>query len=75
MAGINLLWRASERSIRDSVRNAMRVARERGFTSIAFPLIGAGSGGFEPQHAKTIMLDEFAMCAEPLSVTVVVYRP
>ena len=52
VAGINLLWRASERSIRDSVRNAIQVARDHGFRSIAFPLIGAGSGGFIPERAK-----------------------
>ena len=42
VAGINMLWRASERSIRDSVRNAMNLAAEHGFQTIAFPLIGAG---------------------------------
>src|SRR5438874_200467 len=46
VAGINMLWRASERSIRDSVRNALLLAHEHGFRSIALPLIGAGSGGF-----------------------------
>ena len=45
VAGINMIWRASERSIRDSVTNAIRVAQEHGFGSIAFPIIGAGSGG------------------------------
>jgi O-acetyl-ADP-ribose deacetylase (regulator of RNase III) len=34
VAGINMLWRASERSIRDSVRNAMAVATENGFQSV-----------------------------------------
>ena len=29
VAGINMLWRASEQSIRDSVTNALRVAREK----------------------------------------------
>src|SRR6478672_13398421 len=33
VAGINLLLRASERSIRDSVRNALDLAREKGFQS------------------------------------------
>ena len=40
VAGINMLWRSSERSIRDSVKNAVRLAHETGFTSIAIPLIG-----------------------------------
>ena len=55
VAGINLLWRSSERSIRDSVRNAMALARRRGFRSIAFPLIGAGTGGTKAQQVVRIM--------------------
>ena len=58
VAGINMLWRASERSIRDSVRNALALAAEKGYRSIAFPLIGAGTGGFQPEQALAIMQDE-----------------
>lgn len=36
-----MLWRASEWSIRQSVGNAMAVAHEKGFPSIAFLLVGA----------------------------------
>ena len=74
VAGINMLWRASERSIRDSVRNAVALAAEHGFRSIAFPLIGAGSGGFNQKRAKEIMLDELEELECPLEVTVVVFR-
>ena len=74
VAGINMLWRASERSIRDSIRNAMNLASEHGFRSIAFPLIGAGSGGFNQERTKDIMLDELRKLELPLEVTVVVYR-
>ncbi|MGL4460615.1 MAG: macro domain-containing protein, partial [Planctomycetia bacterium] len=45
VVGINLLWRSSEWSVRESVRNATALAKERGYRSIAFPLVGAGSGG------------------------------
>jgi O-acetyl-ADP-ribose deacetylase len=71
IAGINLLRRASERSVRDSVRNALRLAQEHGFRSIAFPLIGAGSGGLNRDRAKTIMLDEFLKSDAPIEVTLV----
>jgi O-acetyl-ADP-ribose deacetylase len=74
VAGINMFWRASERSIRDSVRNALALAVEHGFHSIAFPLIGAGSGGFNQERAQAIMLDELQKLESPLEVTVVVYR-
>ena len=73
VAGINMLWRASERSVRDSVRNAMDLAQESGFRSIAFPLIGAGSGGFKGEQARRVMLDEFQKLESPLEVTVVVF--
>src|SRR5580698_9014690 len=60
VAGINLLWRSSETSIRSSVRNAMRIAKQQKLNSIAFPLLGAGSGGFNADKVLEIMNDEFA---------------
>lgn len=74
VAGINMLWRASERSIRDSVRNAMALGHEKGFRSIAFPLIGAGSGGFDQERARAIMEDELEKLDYPMEVRVVVYE-
>ena len=55
VAGINLLWKASEKSIQDSVRNAIRIAKENGFQSIAFPIIGSGSGNFDEEQALKCM--------------------
>lgn len=57
VAGINMFWRASEKSIRNATRNAVSLAAEKGFKSIAFPLIGSGSGGFEEEAAIKIMVD------------------
>lgn len=74
VAGINMLWRASEQSIRDSVRNAIKVAEENNFRSLAFPLIGAGSGGFNQKKAKQIMLDEMQNLELSVEVTIVEYR-
>jgi O-acetyl-ADP-ribose deacetylase (regulator of RNase III) len=73
VAGINMLWRASERSIRESVGNAMALAHEKGFRSIAFPLIGAGSGGFNQERAKAIMEDEFGRLDYSMEVRIVVF--
>lgn len=73
VAGINMLWRASERSIRQCVRNAMALAHEKGFQSIAFPLIGAGSGGFNQGGAKAIMEDELAKIESSMEVRLVVF--
>lgn len=73
VAGINMLWRASEWSIRESVRNAIALAVEKGFQSIAFPLIGAGSGGFKPERVKAIMEDELGKMNSPIEVRLVVF--
>jgi O-acetyl-ADP-ribose deacetylase (regulator of RNase III) len=74
IAGINLLWRASERSIRDSVRNAIQLASERDFRSIAFPVIGSGSGGFRRDRAEAIMTEELRSLDIEMEVRIVRYR-
>ena len=75
VAGINMLWRASESSIRNSVRNALALARDHGFRSVALPLIGAGSGGFNAERTKLVILDELSNLDFPLRVRLVVFRP
>lgn len=60
VAGINMLWRASEASIRGCVGNAMAIVNGRGWRSVAFPVIGAGSGSFAKAEAISLMRDEFA---------------
>lgn len=73
VAGINMLWRASEFSIRESVKNAVEIVRAEGFTSVAFPLIGGHSGGFSPARSKELILDELGKFDEPVKVLVVEY--
>jgi O-acetyl-ADP-ribose deacetylase (regulator of RNase III) len=74
VAGINFLWRASRQSISDSVRSAMRLAETLEIRSIAFPVIGAGSGSFPPAEAERIMLETFAELESALLVRLVRYR-
>ncbi len=74
VAGINMLWQASERSIRASVRSAMRIVDEHGFESVAFPVIGAGSGRFNTEKALELMLDEFSQIESKSVATIVRYR-
>lgn len=71
VAGINMLWRASEQSVRGSVRSAMRIVEEHGFASVAFPIIGAGSGGFNQARALELMLDELGDIRTSSEVTIV----
>ena len=44
VAGINMFWFATEKSVSNSVKNAMKIVNEKGYRSVAFPVIGAGSG-------------------------------
>jgi len=73
VAGINLLWRASEQSIRASARNAMRIVNERRFASVAFPVIGAGSGSFDGAKALAVLRDELEQLPTEADVRIVVF--
>lgn len=69
-----MLWRASEFSIRQSVRSAMEIVEREGFVSVAFPLIGAGSGSFNAAKSLAIMLEELQKIESHARVVVVEYR-
>ena len=74
VAGINLLWFATEFSVRESVRSAMRIINENAFESAAFPLIGSGSGNRGKDWSQKIMLDEFAKIESDAAVKLVIFR-
>lgn len=75
VAGISMLWRSSERSIRESVANAIRLAKENRFQSIAIPLIGAGTGGGDERQVQAIIEDELSHLEYTGAVVVVRFRP
>jgi O-acetyl-ADP-ribose deacetylase (regulator of RNase III) len=72
VAGISMWWRSSEYSIRESCRNAIRIAREHSFASIAFPLIGAGTGGGSIERVEKLMIEQLGM--EEYSGRIVIVR-
>jgi O-acetyl-ADP-ribose deacetylase (regulator of RNase III) len=74
VAGINMLWRASSASVSASTRNAVALAERLELRSLAFPLIGAGSGGLGPEEVEAIMLDALRSTDSRLDVVVVRYR-
>jgi O-acetyl-ADP-ribose deacetylase (regulator of RNase III) len=73
IAGINGFWRASEYSIRQSVRNAITLAEQQGFKSLAFPIIGSGSGSFSQFKALEIMIDELAQLNSNVQISIIEY--
>lgn len=75
VAGINLLWRSSEWSVRQSVRSAIRLAKQNDFRTIAFPLIGAGSGGEKTERVLTWMQAELTQIEFDGEVRVVKFFP
>lgn len=75
VAGISMWWVSSEWSIRESVRNAIELARQHGFGSIAFPLIGAGTGGSRAEKVQAWMTEELGRQAFDGTVNIVRYKP
>lgn len=71
VAGIDLMWRASEESIRNSIASAIKLAEKEFFESIAFPIIGSGVGGFGSADALDIMLKEFRTIDSRIEAVVV----
>ncbi len=74
VAGINMFWMASEFSIRNSVNNAMKITKDNGFKSIAFPLIGAGSGGKKKDTVLYWMKDEISKIDFNGKIIIVCYK-
>ena len=72
VAGISMWWRSSEYSIRESCRNAIRIAKEHSFASVAFPLIGAGTGGGSIESVEKLMIDQLGK--EEYSCRIVIVR-
>jgi O-acetyl-ADP-ribose deacetylase len=75
VAGISMLWRSSERSIRASVSSALLVAKSHGFGSVAMPLIGAGTGGGDEDTVQAIIESQLGTSDYPGRVVVVRYAP
>ncbi|MDR0673279.1 MAG: macro domain-containing protein [Zoogloeaceae bacterium] len=75
VAGINLLWFATEKSIRLSTRSALELAAQKGYRSIAFPLIGAGTGGASRQKTLDLIRVEAEASGFSGEVVIVDYAP
>ena len=71
VAGINMFWYATEYSVRESVRNAMHIVAEQGFSSVAFPLIGSGSGNRKEEWSLALMTSELQQLQMAKTVKVV----
>ena len=73
VAGISMFWRSSKKSIAGSVVSAMAIVEKEGYSSVAFPIIGAGTGGFGEDGALAIMLEAFENIRSSSRVIIVKY--
>jgi O-acetyl-ADP-ribose deacetylase (regulator of RNase III) len=73
VAGINMFWFATEYSVKQSVISAMQIVEEQGFHSIAFPLIGSGSGNRGKDWSLALMIDALDSIESKAKVIIVKY--
>ena len=74
VAGISMFWRASEFSVKTSVRSALALAQQHGFASVALPVIGGGTGGLGEERALAYMLEAAAGVSYAGRVVIVRYQ-
>ncbi len=75
VVGISMLWRASKQSIQDNVISAMSLVNADQFKSIAFPIIGAGSGSFNEEAALNLMIETLASLESEAKVSILRFKP
>jgi len=64
---------ASYSSVRRATRSALDKARQLGLKTVAFPLLGTGVGGLEPEKVAGIMIEEFKNAPDDIEVTLYGY--
>ncbi len=74
VAGINLFWFATKFSIQESVRNAVKIVTVKKYKSVAFPIIGSGSGNRNREKALSYMLETFSTLQSDADVRIVRYE-
>ncbi len=74
VAGINIFWLGTRKSVTNSVINAMRIVDNEGFQSVAFPLIGTGSGNRGADWSLNLMLESFQKIDSRSKVIIVKYE-
>ncbi|MGB5983910.1 MAG: macro domain-containing protein [Desulfobacterales bacterium] len=73
VAGINIFWFGTEYSVRKSVENAMSIVNEKKYNSVAFPLIGSGSGNRGKEWSLNLMQSTFSLLSSEAKVLLVKY--
>lgn len=75
IAALEWYWRATEKAVANGVRNALELAQQQGFSSIAFPALGSGTGGMSVDRSLHLMEQSVIQAATPLDVLLVEFKP
>ncbi|HID94836.1 MAG TPA: macro domain-containing protein, partial [Candidatus Latescibacteria bacterium] len=57
-ATMGMDFKTDETKIRAATRNSLKRAEEKKIISVAFPALGCGVGGFTPEKAARVMIEE-----------------
>ena len=74
VAGINVFWFATKYSILESLKSALEICKEHDFKSVAIPLIGSGTGVFNPQKVEMLFSEYFKNNPTNIEVKIVRYN-
>ncbi len=73
VAGINVFWFATKYSILESLKSALEICKEHQFKSIAIPLIGSGTGNFNPEKVEKLFAEYFVTNPSEILVKIIKY--
>lgn len=73
VAALNCIWISNETIVRNCTRSAIAVASINGYESIAFPLIGAGTGGLEKMKVSGFIYEELSKSGYEGTAKIVFY--
>jgi O-acetyl-ADP-ribose deacetylase (regulator of RNase III) len=75
VSGINMFWFATKYSVTKSVENSMKIIDKNNYKSVAFPLIGSGSGNRGKEWSLKIISEAFNQIESNAKVTIVNLNP
>lgn len=73
VASINIFWFATKYSILESLKSALDICNTQNFKSVAIPLIGSGTGSFNPKKVEKLFAEYFTNNPTTINVKIVKY--
>ena len=73
VAALNPFWTTSETIIQTCVKNAIQMALAKEFTSLAFPLLGSGVGGQNPDAVAQLIRETASEVNAPIAIRIVIH--